>query len=392
MRVTLRDIANKAGVSMMTVSNVINGNRSRVSVETIERVQRIVDELGYVPSASARSLAARTSRMVGVLVPAADEESLTISPHNVAIIGQLERQLRKRDFHVLLRGIARPDDVAVALKSWNLDGALLLGFLDEEIAQFTAKSVGGTRVVAVDSYADNAVTTGVHADDFEGGRLAARRLLTLGHRDVLFAGPRFSGKGVVRERFEGFRSAFAEAGNDWDDSLLELLNTTHDDGVELGRRLLRERPEVTAVFATADILAIGIMEGLVDSGVSVPGEVSVIGFDDLDLCVYVRPTLTTIAQDLGAKAAIAVDMLVGEIERHETPNGSITLGVHLVERMSTGPVRGRIAHPSGAVVIKQERTVDRKSSCARRLSAGETEVIPGGDDWRDPGNGTTALT
>lgn len=108
VRVTLKDIAQRAGVSMMTVSNVINGNSARVSPATIERIQRIVVELGYVPSHSARSLAAKSSRMVGVLVPAADEESLTISPHNVAIIGQLERELRKRAYDVLLRGIARP--------------------------------------------------------------------------------------------------------------------------------------------------------------------------------------------------------------------------------------------------------------------------------------------
>ncbi|GGU81427.1 LacI family DNA-binding transcriptional regulator [Lentzea flava] len=339
MRVTLKDIAQRAGVSTMTVSNVINGNRARASPETIERIQQIADELGYVPSASARSLAARTSRMVGVFVPAADEESLTISPHNVAIIGQLERELRKRAYDVLLRGIARPGEVATALRSWNLDGALLLGFLDEEVALFTARSAGRTRIVAVDSYADNPVTLGVRADDHAGGRIAAEHLLALGHRDVLFVGPRFSEAGVVWQRFEGFRCAFTAAGLERDDRLVELLNTTYDDGVTLGRRLRADHPSVTAVFATADVLAIGIMEGLRESGVRVPDDVSVVGFDDLDLCVYVRPTLTTIAQDIAAKAATAVHMLVGEIEHEDQPSGPVTLGVHLVQRMSTGPVR-----------------------------------------------------
>jgi DNA-binding LacI/PurR family transcriptional regulator len=85
MRVTLKDIADEAGVSMMTVSNVVNGKRARVSPDTIERIQRIVAARGYVPSASARSLAARASKLIGLLVPAADEDSLMISPHNVAI-------------------------------------------------------------------------------------------------------------------------------------------------------------------------------------------------------------------------------------------------------------------------------------------------------------------
>ncbi|SFR25908.1 transcriptional regulator, LacI family [Lentzea waywayandensis] len=333
VRVTLKDIAQRAGVSMMTVSNVINGNSARVSPATIERIQRIVVELGYVPSHSARSLAAKSSRMVGVLVPAADEESLTISPHNVAIIGQLERELRKRAYDVLLRGIARPGEVAEALRAWNLDGALLLGFLDEEIATFTASSAGRTRIVAVDSYADNPVTRGVRTDDVTGGRLAAEHLRALGHVDVVFAGPRFAGQGVVWQRFQGFKEALGG------DCAVEAANTTYDDGVALGRRLRADHPSATAVFATADILAIGVVAGLQETGARVPDDVSVMGFDDLDLCRYVRPTLTTIAQDLPAKAATAVAMLIGEIERDEEPPAPATLDVHLVERGSTGPAR-----------------------------------------------------
>jgi LacI family transcriptional regulator len=339
VRVTLRDIADEAGVSMMTVSNVINGNRARVSPETIERVQRIVTERGYVPSASARSLAARSSRLIGLLVPAADEDSLTISPHTVAIIGQIERELRKRGYHLLLRGIAHPDEVTEALKSWSLDGAVLVGFLDEELDRLTRGTVGSVRVLAVDSYSRNRLTTGVHADDFTGGRLAARHLLDLGHRRILFAGPAFSDVGVVHQRFEGFRQAFTDSREKWDKRLIETVNTTHADGLDLGRRLLSAHPSATAVFATADILAVGIMEGLSDSGATVPGDVSVIGFDNLDICAYVTPKLTTIAQDIAGKAATAVQMLISSIEGRKHPKSPITLEVRLVERASTAPVR-----------------------------------------------------
>jgi LacI family transcriptional regulator len=335
VRVTLRDIADEAGVSMMTVSNVINGNRARVSPETIERVQRIVAERGYVPSASARSLAARSSRLIGLLVPAADEDSLTISPHTVAIIGQIERELRKRGYHLLLRGIAHPGEVTEALQSWSLDGAVLLGFLDEELDRLTKRAIGSVRAVAVDSYSKNRLTTGVRTDDFTGGLLAARHLLTLGHRRILFAGPTFSDVGVVHQRFEGFRQAFTDAGVRWDERLIEKVNTTHTDGLDLGHRLLTEHPAVTAVFATADILAIGIMEGLTSSGASVPDDVSVVGFDNLDLCAYVTPKLTTVAQNIAQKAATAVQLLITSIESGKHPKNPVTLEVHLVERAST---------------------------------------------------------
>ena len=339
MRVTLKDIADEAGVSMMTVSNVVNGKRARVSPETIERIQRIVAERGYVPSASARSLAAKSSRLIGLLVPAADEDSLMISPHNVAIVGQIERELRKGGYHLMLRGISQPAEVAEALQSWSLDGAVLLGFLDEEIDRLTAQTIGKVSLLAVDSYSANPLTTGVRSDDYTGALLAARHLLELGHRQIVFAGPSFSDVGVVHQRFDGFQAAFAEAGLTWHERLVTVETTTHASGRELGRRLMTEHPEATAVFATADILAIGIMEGLAESAFSVPADVSVLGFDNLDLSEYVTPKLTTIAQDIPQKAGIAVRLLLDAIERSEHPTEPITLDVRLIPRASTAPPR-----------------------------------------------------
>lgn len=333
MRVTLRDVAERAGVSPMTVSNVINGNRARVSPETIERVRRIAAELGYVPSASARSLSARSSRLIGLLVPTADEDSLMLSPHNVAMVGQIERELRRFGYHLLLRGIADQREVTEALQSWSLDGAILLGFLDEEIDGLTGET--GVHLLAIDSYAGNPLTVGPRSDDFAGGRLAARRLLDLGHRRIVFAGPAFTGVGVVHERFEGFLAAYAEIGVEWDERLIETVNTTHADGLALGRELPSRHPGATAVFATADILAIGIMRGLAEAGVRVPEEVSVVGFDDLDLCEYVVPRLTTVSQDITAKATTAVRLLVEAIEKGTRPAEPVTVAVSLVERDST---------------------------------------------------------
>jgi LacI family transcriptional regulator len=339
VRVTLKDIADEAGVSMMTVSNVVNGKRARVSPDTIERIQRIVAERGYVPSASARSLAAKSSRLIGLLVPAADEDSLMISPHNVAIVGLIERELRKGGYHLLLRGISQPAEVAEALQSWSLDGAVLLGFLDEEIDRLAAATVGKVSLLAIDSYSANPLTTGVRSDDYTGALLAARHLLALGHREIVFAGPAFSDVGVVHQRYEGFRAAFAEAGLRWTERLVTVETTDHASGLSLGLGLASSHPDATAVFATADILAIGIMEGLAEAGCSVPGDVSVLGFDDLDLSRYVTPKLTTIAQDIPQKAAIAVRLLLAAVERAEHPADPITLDVRLITRESTAAPR-----------------------------------------------------
>jgi LacI family transcriptional regulator len=219
----------------------------------------------------------------------------------------------------------------------TLDGAILLGFLDEEIDRLGAAELGRVPVLAIDSYAANPLTTGVRSDDFAGARLATAHLLALGHREILFVGPAFREAGVVAERFRGYRAAFADAGLSPSDSLVATVNTTHEDGVALGRRLLADHPTATAVFATADILAIGIMAGL---DAPVPERVSVVGFDNLDLSAYVTPKLTTVAQDLTAKAADAVTLLLNAIRDGSRPETPVTLDVHLIERESTrSPLR-----------------------------------------------------
>jgi LacI family transcriptional regulator len=332
VRITLKDVADEAGVSLMTVSNVVNGNHGKVSQATIARVQEIVGRRGYVPSASARSLATRTSQLIGLLVPSGQADSLVLSPHNVAVFGILERQLRDRGYHLLFRGVSSPAEVDVALKSWNLDGAVLLGFLDEDVDHFEPPS--GTPILALDSYSANPKTTGVRSDDFEGGRLAAAHLLERGHRRILFAGPAFSDVGVVRQRFEGFRQAHLDAGVRWRESDQATVDTVYERGVELGRTLRKKHPKVTAIFATADILAVGLMEGLHLAGAAVPADVSVVGFDNIDIGLYVTPKLTTVAQDVVAKASEAVRILLLEIEEAGVPGKPLVVGVELVSRES----------------------------------------------------------
>lgn len=326
----------------MTVSNVVNGKRGRVSQATVDRVLAIVDARGYVPNASARSLAAQRSRIVGVLVPVAEGDALTMSPHHVAVIGGVERQLRRHGYHVLLRGIDEPREVGEAVRAWDLDGAVLLGFLDEEI---DALPEHGVPLLAIDSYSENPRASGVRSDDFAGGRLAARHLIERGHTRILFAGPEAGPTGVVRRRLDGFLQAFADAGIRHDPALRAVTVTTHEAGRELGVRLRERHGDTTAVFATADILAIGIMEGLAESGLAVPGDVSVIGFDNLDLGAYVTPKLTTVAQDLGEKVAVAARMLLGEIDGELRTPDEVTLPVRIEERAS---VRALGEPPAGA--------------------------------------------
>ncbi|MWB97406.1 LacI family DNA-binding transcriptional regulator [Agromyces seonyuensis] len=338
MTVTLRDIADEAGVSVMTVSNVMNGKSARVSAKTIERVRGIADRLGYVPNIAARSLAATRSHVIAALVPVGPDDDLLVSPHTVAVIGGIERHLRKHGYHVLLRGIEHEDEIAQAVRGWSLDGAILVEFDDAKIDRIRIDEVP---LVAIDSYSANPRTVGVRTDDHRGGWLAGARLAEAGHRRLLFAGPARRASGVVAQRWDGFRSACVAAGIPAEHLVVEEALTTFQDGRELGQRLRDDHPDVTAVFATADILAVGLMAGIADAGGSVPGDLSVIGFDDLDVSGYTTPALTTIAQDMPAKVAEASRIILDEIERGEGPRVPVTLGVRLVERGSVAPPASR---------------------------------------------------
>lgn len=334
MTARLSDIAGEAGVSVMTVSNVMNGKSARVSPATIERVLAIAGRLGYVPNIPARSLAANSSHIVAALVPVGENNSLLVSPHTVAVVGGMETHLRHRGFHVLLRGIEHEDQVAQTVRGWSLDGVVLVEFTD---AQIDRLRIGDVPLVAIDSYSSNPRATGVRSDDHRGGWLAGARLAEAGHRHVLFAGPPYRGMGVIGQRWDGFRAACLAASLDPRSVVAHEVLTSFEDGRRLGLRLRHDRPEVTAVFATADHLAVGIMAGIAEAGGSVPGDVSVIGFDDLDFAAYTTPGLTTVAQNMPAKVAEASRIILDEIEHGHGPSAPVSLDVHLVERGSVAP-------------------------------------------------------
>ncbi|AMM19610.1 LacI family transcriptional regulator [Frondihabitans sp. PAMC 28766] len=336
-RVTLKDIADEAGVSVMTVSNSLNGKRARVSESTIERIEAIARARGYIANASARTLAAKASKLIGLLVLTDTDENLSLSPYNLQVFSVIEHELRTRGYHVLFRGVSTVHEVDVALRSWDLDGAIVLGFPDRMVTQIEPPEA--TPIVALDSYAAHSLAIPVRSDDHDGGRLAAEHLLANGHRRILFAGPEYEASGVVRERFDGFIDAFEAASSAWDPRDRSSEEATFEAGVALGRRLGDRHPDVTAVFATADVLAIGVMEGAHSRGVTVPTQLSIVGFDNLDAASWVTPKLTSIDQDVPGKAIDAARTLLRAIDDDAGPAETSHHRVRLVRRGSVAAPR-----------------------------------------------------
>ncbi|MCR5669475.1 MAG: LacI family transcriptional regulator [Butyrivibrio sp.] len=328
----LKDIAELAGVSTATVSNVLNGNYRKVSDETRKKVEKIVREEGYKPNAMARSLAKNVSRIIGVVVPyVGAEEDFNVNPYNAHMIAALERHIRSRDYYIMLRSVPRGKDVIPLLASWNVDGAFFLGVMEEEIPQI--QTALDAPVVFIDSYASEGGFSNVGMDDYRGGFLSAEYLLKKGHRSIALVTPQFGERGVMLSRYNGFIRAFEEKGIPFSDKDIYITGSLYESAVKIGQRIASAGKEYTAVAAMSDIVAFGVIEGLRQCGKRVPEEVSVIGFDNLPESRYLTPKLTTIAQDFDEKAKTAVDMLFEKLSDVSVQK-DIHLPVKIVERDS----------------------------------------------------------
>ncbi|ADV65897.1 LacI family DNA-binding transcriptional regulator [Deinococcus maricopensis] len=325
LTVTLQDVARHAGVSKMTVSNVIN-NKPGMSPATRERVQRAIDETGYVVNAAARVLAGGRMNLLGVITPRINWPFVTEILHgassvvenaglDLAIFTTADNPRVERERATLLRTLA--------------DGVLLIIPAADEHQVF-----GPTPVVTIAG--DGPYTVSV--DDEQGGRLAAQHLLSLGHTRIAhIRGAITTSRHDARDRERGFRTALQDAGVDLPDHLVRDGQYTEDGGERAARALLTLPEPPTAIFAANDRSAIGALHAAEALGVRVPEQLSIVGYDDVQIASLARPALTTIRQPLQAMGERAALTLL-DLTRGVTPAQAHTrFPAALVVRDSTAP-------------------------------------------------------
>lgn len=328
---TLADVARAAGVSTMTVSNVLAGRAGKVSERTAERVRAAIEETGYVPSAAARSLSVRRSRMIALVVNG-DGDVMT-STHDARYVGELSRVLQARGYVSLLVTAVDLTETTCSLRTWNVDGAIFVNTMAAQIESLLDSH--SIPMLFSDNYSEHPGVLTVRLDDAEGGAIAARRLIQDGHRRTLFLGPLRGSASVDDERWRGFRAEFLARGLPEPTAADFVRSTTVESGAAVAEQVLALSPRPTAVFCSADDLAAGLLQGLRARGVEVPRDISVIGYDGFDVGRVTVPELTTIAQDITAKAERSVDVLLGALGGGEiVENGP--LPVRLLERASVG--------------------------------------------------------
>lgn len=330
---TLKEIAKEAGVSIMTVSNVINGNYAKVSKETISNVQEIIKKYNYSPNLNARSLAKRSSKIIAIFVNTYFEhENVFKDPYLSELFGEVECFIRSNGYYAIIQSVTDIENASTLLQNWNADGAIFLSPQKEaDMNQLIDRN--SCPIIFIDSYnksRSDSLIVGI--DDYKGGYLATKHLIENGHRKIGFAGYYSKENSVVSQRFEGYRAAMEEHGIPIQDSYLIHTLTTYEAGMDIGKDLANHRNGITAVFATADLLALGIMEGARLNGCMVPKDLSLVGFDNLELCSKITPKLTTVSQNVHNKAKTCVELLVNAIQKKELPNPRIICDVHLEVR------------------------------------------------------------
>jgi DNA-binding LacI/PurR family transcriptional regulator len=326
----MADVARLAGVSLQTVSRVVNDSDA-VRAETRNRVRQAMQMLDYHPNSVARALATGRSRTLGVVIaePALHGPACTLYG--------IERAAHAEGYHLTLAAPRGPGaratlDAADRLCKQGVDGILAIA-PRPETARALGALLGRVALVAVGADAAQDVPC-VAVDNVRGGELATRHLLELGHETVWhLAGPQAWTD--ARQRVAGWREALRAAGIA-EPPLLEG-DWTASSGYELGRKLLA-RPEVSAVFTANDQLALGLLRRLHEAGRTVPREISVVGVDDLPESAYFNPPLTTVRQDFIEIGRRSVALLLASLDAgngHPPARGRETISPELVVRAST---------------------------------------------------------
>jgi DNA-binding LacI/PurR family transcriptional regulator len=329
----MADVAARAGVSHQTVSRVINGHPS-VALETRERVEQAIAELGYRPNISARALVTGSTRTIGLV-------TVNISQYGPAqtMIG-LERAARAAGYSLsvaILDGAhgAEVREAVDRFVSQSVDAVIALSTYDDA-AEALQTVVTTVPLVAVQAGAGKNIPA-VAVDQEAGARMATRHLLDLGHRTVHhISGPADSQE--ARGRILGWRTELLAAGAQVPDMLRGdwTPSSGHAAGKEIAD-LIRNGVPVTAVFTGNDQMALGLFSSLNDEGLSVPDDVSVVGFDDLPEAPYFTPPLTTVRQDFAELGRRGVQLVLARLSGEDLRPDLVA--PELVVRSSTGPAR-----------------------------------------------------
>ncbi|WP_432990555.1 LacI family DNA-binding transcriptional regulator [Dactylosporangium sp. CA-233914] len=331
MRHRLKDVAERAGVSVKTVSNVVNGYE-HVRPDTRARVLEAIDALDYRPNLSARNLRRGRTGLIALAVPELD------IPYFAELARHIVTAAARHEWTVLIdqtNGDREQERlVAAGIRDHLIDGLIFspLALADADLDA----GIGRTPMVLLGERVHGGPADHVAIDNVAAARDVTAHLIAIGRRRIAAIGAQHAAEGVTaRLRLAGYTEALGAAGHPVDEALIAPATHWHrTDGAAAMRTLLDQRPD--AVFCFNDTLALGAVRALHDAGLRVPGDVAVAGFDDIEDARFSVPTLTTVGPDKARLAAVAVDLLVARLGAPDAPPQGQTVPYAVKLRESTG--------------------------------------------------------
>ncbi len=341
--VRLKDIAERAGVSVMTVSKALR-DEPDVSAATKARIKLMAQEMGYVPDSTAQGLRTRTTKLIGLVIPS------TTDPVYARVVLAIEERAHELGYDIVLmhtlNNVDREEFCIRRLLSRRVDGLLIAPVyrIDPEARVYQEILVRNTPTILLGAPAKFCSQfTGIQIDDLLGSYAATQHLLSLGHTRIAFLTGPLSAP-WAQDRFEGYRRALREAGSDVDEKLVFQAGSTVEDGVKAALQMLNESCDATAIQAANDLVAIGCADALLNQGLRIPQNISVVGFGNILTSEYFRVPLTTVRQPKFRLGVAAVESLVQLIKGQRVE--SKRLPAELVVRASSAAPQRQPAHAS----------------------------------------------
>lgn len=333
MNITIKEVALKAGVSQSTVSLVLN-NKQSIKKSTREKVLQVINELDYHPQRSARNLASQRTGNIGFII--SEEHFTRAEPFYTRIFLGSEFEARHLDYYLLLTSVSKNfsrKELPRFLKEGNIDGIIAAGSMNDKwLYEMAGMEIP---IVLIDYFPPRLKWSCVLIDNAEGGRDAAKYLLALGHEKIGFIGGSFTHPSI-KERHRGFTLALEETGVHYNPEwvITDEAETRVIDGYYAMKKILAAKDRPTALFAANDAMATGALKAAREAGLEIPEDISVIGFDNIDVTKYTNPPLTTMNVRMEEMGAFAIKMILDGIYQKKSLQEKILVPVDLVTRES----------------------------------------------------------
>jgi LacI family transcriptional regulator len=326
--VTIRDVAQAAGVSVSTVSRVLN-DKVDVSPETYEKVKRVIRELGYTSSLAAKSMRSRRTNVIGLIMPDVEQ------PFPIEVMKGVNRAITEFDYDLIVYTNGDITKNSTVQREQHYVALLNNSITDGVIVVTPAATTFHTAspVVAVDPHYESSDYPSVIGVNREGALQAMEYLISLGHRRIGFIGGRPDLQSAIR-RLQGYKDALAGANIPLDQELIQTGDFLMPTGFTCAKKLLSLPRPPAAIFAANDQSALGALQAVREAGQRVPDDVSLVGFDNISEAAFANPGLTTVDQSIGEMGYIATRMLISLIQGEQLENNVYKMPTQLVIRES----------------------------------------------------------